>query len=117
MLVVHGLEGAAARLVPGFKSPLASSSLKSWEGYAHTLAQQYKHEEAFFWQLENWYVALRLLVTTWEEEQELIISWLRTSSAFSVQTCLPTLETPGVDNGLVSALHEFLEIASNEANI
>ena len=114
--VVMGLEGIAAKLVPDFKSPLASPSLKSWEGYAHTLDQRYKYEGTFLWQLETWYVALRLLVNTWEEEQELILSWLRASDAFRVEAC-PPLQAPDVDNGLVCALHELLRLASNEANL
>ena len=69
-----------------FKSPLDKVSLSSWETYANQLARQKKLKVhvPFLGHLENWYVALRLLVTTWEEQEELVLQWLRFQNGFNI---------------------------------
>jgi len=82
--VVRALEQAARDAVPSFESPLSKPSLSAWETLAHRLAKQQRlasHRELFEL-LEKWYVALRLLVTTWEEQEELVLYWLLDHNAF-----------------------------------
>ena len=81
-----------------FKSPLANLKLTSWEEYAATLKNcitltRYRH---LFQQLEHWYVALRLLFVSWEEEAPLALSWLQFTSAFA--------SFDGFDGGLKAQL-------------
>jgi len=108
--VVQGLEKAAAGQIPNFQSPLGKASLSSWEDGAHKLAQQHHDKAGLLKHLETWYVALRMLVQTWEEEQELVLNWLRFSDAFAAKPLL-------VDD---ASMREFLALetmACNEENL
>jgi superfamily II DNA/RNA helicase len=68
----------------GFQSPLSKSKLASWEDYASKFKTKYPSLLDFFQLLENWYVGLKLLVVTWEEEEPLTMSWLASSDALTV---------------------------------
>ena len=83
--VVRALEQVAREYDATFGSPLEKPSLSAWETYANQLANNKKldAQRPFFELLENWYVALRLLVTTWEEQEELVWHWLRLQGALA----------------------------------
>jgi len=81
--VVQGLEEVAlSHIGSSFKSPLNNISLSSWEKYAFELVKTNPALGTFLCVLESWYVALRLLVQTWEEEQEVVLLWLTINDAF-----------------------------------
>lgn len=81
--VVRGLEKVAVSTIgSSFKSPLIEMSLSTWEKYAYDLIKSHPNNADFLYMLETWYVALRILVQTWEEEQELVLLWLKMSNSF-----------------------------------
>ena len=80
--VVCELEKKAKQEYSGFESPLEKAKLSSWEDYAHRLASSRK--SSVWGVLENWYVGLRILVQTWEEEQHLVLLWLAMKHAFDI---------------------------------
>ena len=62
-----------------FVSPLGNKKLNSWEDYAHrmkNLSVIGSPMQLLFQFLEVWYVALRIVVQSWEEEQQLVWLWL-----------------------------------------
>ena len=77
LLVVGTLEEAVLRVDGKFKSPLDSASLQSWGEYAH----RRRSGSPMYAQLEHWYEALRLLVTSWEENDDTAVAFLRMMSA------------------------------------
>lgn len=80
--VAHALEAKARRAYPSFKSPLSSAKLSSWETYAHKLSTQCSgNHRTLFRLLESWYVALRVLAQTWEEEDQVVLQWLKMTDA------------------------------------
>jgi ERCC4-related helicase len=83
MQIVAHLEDEARMLFPDFVSPLAKKKLSKWESYAHKLSKMYAETEDFFSSLECWYVAVRVLVQTWEEECEIALQWLKMSNAMA----------------------------------
>lgn len=83
MQIVAHLEDEARMLFPDFVSPLAKKKLSKWESYAHELSKKYAETEDFFSSLECWYVAVRVLVQTWEEECEIALQWLKMSNAMA----------------------------------
>lgn len=109
--VVRTLEEWATKVAPDeFCSPLRKQSLSTWEAHAHQLTKHKKlrAHEVVFTDLENWYVALRLLVTTWEEQEELVLHWLRCQNAFDIK--LPTsLVTASAAASALSTLQARLE--------
>ncbi|KAL3917443.1 MAG: hypothetical protein SGPRY_006401 [Prymnesium sp.] len=85
--VVRALEDQAAEMAPEvFSSPLHEQNMRAWEKYAYQLSRQTVsvENEKFFFQLENWYVALRMLVSSWEEQETAVLQWLRQQGAFDV---------------------------------
>lgn len=80
--VITELENIAQREEPSFQSPLHKSKLSSWEEYAYRMAPS--DGETVFRVLHHWYVGLRLLVQTWEEERHLVLLWLQMNNAFDV---------------------------------
>lgn len=85
--VIKELEKRAKESVSTFQSPLSKAKLASWEAYAHKLA---------LYKLENWYVALRLLVQSWEEEELLVMEWLKMTGAFDDVSCKESLEIKAI---------------------
>ena len=84
MDIVTLLESIAITFTPTFRSPLSSAKLSSWELYAYTLRRSSTgagHD--LFASLECWYVALRVLIQTWEEECQIVIQWLKMNSAIA----------------------------------
>jgi len=80
--IIGLLEKEAIHYLPTFRSPLQTvqSKLVLWEEYAHKCATK-ESNSYFFLTLEVWYVALRLLVQSWEEEEMLAIKWLQMNDA------------------------------------
>ena len=65
--------------VDNFASPLDNKKLNSWEDYAHRLKNKSvigSRMQILYHFLEVWYVALRIVVQSWEEEQQLVWLWL-----------------------------------------
>lgn len=60
-----------------FRSPLGSASLKTWGQYAHARAERSVALAVAYHELEHWYEALRLLVISWEEGEDLAVLFLR----------------------------------------
>ncbi len=87
MRIVTLLEGHARTLFPAFQSPLPSETLSKWEGYANELSKMHAETEGLFASLECWYVAVRVLVQTWEEEGQIVLQWLKMNNAIAL---LPT---------------------------
>ena len=77
LLLVQTFERAVLQADDEFKSPLTSASLQSWGQYAHRRAAV----NPMYSQLEHWYEALRLLVTSWEENDDATVAFLRMMSA------------------------------------
>ena len=82
--VVLELEKMAKHEKPNFQSPLSKGKLSSWEEYAYRMAPP--HINSVLRVLQHWYVGLRLLVQTWEEEQHLVLLWLHMNNAFHRNT-------------------------------
>lgn len=66
-----------------FRSP--KIKLVTWEDYAHRMKRMSilgdpMHKLYNF--LEIWYVALRMVVQTWEEEEQLVKQWLDIQKGF-----------------------------------
>jgi hypothetical protein len=101
------LEEHAAALVP-FESPLKKSKLSSWEDCASNLQKVNQHLQSFFLQLESWYVGLKLLVVTWEEEEPLMMEWLKSTGAFEL---MPEFSLP-----LRTNIDRIQQLASNSLN-
>mmetsp|Transcript_10685 Transcript_10685/g.19189 ORF Transcript_10685/g.19189 Transcript_10685/m.19189 type:complete len:197 (-) Transcript_10685:809-1399(-) len=62
-----------------FQSPLAKIRLASWEDYAYKTkcrSRQGSVMQTLYRFLEVWYVALRMVVQSWEEEEQLVLQWL-----------------------------------------
>ena len=62
-----------------FKSPLRQVKLSAWEDYAHRMrgdSRTGSTMQALYSFLEIWYVALRMIVQSWEEEEQLVLQWL-----------------------------------------
>ena len=114
--VVRALEEWATQLAPKkFISPLSKQSLASWETHAHELTKQMKHgdHKAVFSHLESWYVGLRLLVTTWEEQEELVLQWLRCQNAL----CVSLPSHLGTAAAAASALGDLRALLIDPANV
>jgi hypothetical protein len=101
------LEEHASTLVP-FESPLKKAKLSSWEDCASKLQKTKPHFRSLFLQLESWYVGLKLLVVTWEEEEPLMMQWLTSSGAFEIR---PEFSLP-----LRSKIEQLQQLASNSLN-
>ncbi len=79
--VVRAIEDEVTSKCSCFESPLGNKKLNSWEEYSHRLSN---HNDAVIGSsiqvvcqfLEIWYVALRMIVQSWEEEQQLVFLWL-----------------------------------------
>jgi len=68
-----------------FKSPLEKIKLSAWEEYAYKMkcrSVQGSAMQALFHFLEVWYVALRMVVQSWEEEEKLVLQWLMINGGF-----------------------------------
>lgn len=90
--VVKSIESMVKKVDPLFRSPLSMAKLVSWEDYAHKRASVAAAPVTTLLNLlEHWYVALRLLVQSWEENEGLALSWLKMCRAFDtvqVPECL-----------------------------
>ena len=106
--VVQGLEEVALSYIgSSFKSPLRKIALSSWEKYALELVITNPALESFLCVLENWYVALRILVQTWEEEQEVVLLWLKMNNAFQPMLFLRNCALKEVQTLEKSSKNEF----------
>lgn len=71
--VIHVLETVLKSDIHAFKSPLPNVSLKSWGVYA----KKQSHMHDLYPKLEHFYEALRLLVVSWEENEDIAIAYLK----------------------------------------
>lgn len=107
LCVVRHLESIVRDSVSHFESPLAKAKLASWEDYAHKLGLRHPTREIEL--LEDWYIALRVLVQTWEEEENLALQWLKLKGALDVPT---ERKIPGLQElqRLVNNGHNFFRL-------
>jgi len=71
-----------------FESPLSNPKLSSWESYAHQMRKRSvvgSSVYAFYTHIEVWYVALRMVVISWEEEVDLVLQWLSINNSLSIE--------------------------------
>ena len=85
MTVILAIERAIASRDSAFRSPIRTSSLKLWGKYAHdTMSKrgQYIYNEnihilcTMYQTLEHWYEALKILVVSWEEDEDICVLFL-----------------------------------------
>jgi hypothetical protein len=83
--VVSYLEQQAKSVCPTFISPLRKSKLVSWEdhAYKHRLQADTASSINVFRLLGVWYMAIRLLVQSWEEHEVLVLQWLQLNDALT----------------------------------
>ena len=70
------------------KSPLGQIKLSTWEDHAHKMKSRSRTGSAvqlLYGYLEVWYVALRMVVQSWEEEQALVLQWLIINEGFHIE--------------------------------
>ena len=70
-----------------FKSPLSQIKLSSWEDHASRMRRHVRLDsplEKLYALLEIWYVALRMIVQSWEEEEQLVLQWLIINNGFHI---------------------------------
>jgi len=68
-----------------FRSPLNQIKLAAWEEYAFQMSRKSSKgspRQNLYDLLEIWYVALRMVVQSWEEEEQLVLQWLLINSGF-----------------------------------
>lgn len=94
--VVKQLEDEAAAADPHFHSPLSNPKLMSWEQHANDMAYSQPWNEEIFRLLETWYTGLRLLVQTWEEQELLVMQWLKMKNDFDLVVCQELQEIQGM---------------------
>ena len=94
--VVKTLEHMMQAAYSTFKSPLSNCKLKAWEEAAHDKANDYPFH-CLPKLLESWYVALRILAQTWEEDEEIVLQWLSCRDAFNVESLDDALLTELVE--------------------
>eukprot|EP00929_Paragymnodinium_shiwhaense_P107725 TRINITY_DN74099_c0_g1_i1.p1 TRINITY_DN74099_c0_g1~~TRINITY_DN74099_c0_g1_i1.p1 ORF type:complete len:638 (-),score=142.68 TRINITY_DN74099_c0_g1_i1:285-1925(-) len=112
MSVVKGLEAAADALpAVGFKSKLSQAKLSAWEDDASRLVKLWPQHGVLFATLEVWYVGLRMLVQTWEQEVELVLHWLAINDGF--MSCGRNIAAVGEARVALAVLSEM---ANNESN-
>eukprot|EP00549_Striatella_unipunctata_P018607 CAMPEP_0118679996 /NCGR_PEP_ID=MMETSP0800-20121206/4102_1 /TAXON_ID=210618 ORGANISM="Striatella unipunctata, Strain CCMP2910" /NCGR_SAMPLE_ID=MMETSP0800 /ASSEMBLY_ACC=CAM_ASM_000638 /LENGTH=648 /DNA_ID=CAMNT_0006576061 /DNA_START=215 /DNA_END=2161 /DNA_ORIENTATION=+ len=80
---VEALEKMACNYQSNFQSSLSNPCLTTGEKYAHScFLSGNQRTRGFFRNLENWYVALRILITSYEEEAAVCFWWLKMQRAF-----------------------------------
>ncbi len=70
-----------------FKSPLSQIKLSSWEDHAYRMRRHSCLDsplQILYAILEIWYVALRMIVQSWEEEEQLVLQWLIINNGFHI---------------------------------
>lgn len=106
--IVKLLETKAHTFLSSFRSPVEKPKLSSWEEYAHKCGPRSSHPE-FFNMLEVWYVALRMVVQSWEEEAQLVLKWLQITGVLEKKYEF-------FDFSLKAEINEILEMSMNEFN-
>ena len=87
LIIVEIIEPAVGQADPTFESPLrAVKQLAKWGEYASRKRMQSRGPNAslivpLYTLLENWYEALRLLIISWEENQEGVLMFLKMMGA------------------------------------
>jgi ERCC4-related helicase len=112
--VVEGMESVALKIVPGFERQCKSVSLKKWEDYAHNMANKHPTYAAFLQKLESWYVALRVLVQTWEQEAQLVLQWLTKCDGFALDR---RHQRAVFDSATLAALDKLTAMSRNGSNL
>jgi hypothetical protein len=80
--IIRNLEKKVQSVDGGFESPLKSASLKKWGKYTNGRV----HMHPYYDQLQHWYEALRLLVTSWEEGEDAVVSLLRLMGCYNASS-------------------------------
>ena len=80
--VIAELEKRAKHENMQFESPLPNRKLSSWADYVSD--PNSSQSSAVLTTLQHWYVGLRLLVQTWEEDEHLVLWWLQMNDALAV---------------------------------
>lgn len=68
-----------------FETPLGTIKLSTWEDYAYKMKRRSRKGSIMvemYRLLEVWYVALRMIVQSWEEEEQLVLQWLIINDGF-----------------------------------
>jgi ERCC4-related helicase len=95
---IRVLEDAVKLDMHDFKSPLSNVSLKTWGEYA----KKKSNRHAMFLVLEHFYEALKLLVISWEEHQDIALIYLQ---MMKVDSAIPSNKQPQA----TSAIKAFFE--------
>ena len=102
------LESYILTLVPSFASPLNKARVSIWEDCPSKYQARYPSHSVILLKLEHWYVGLKLLVVTWEEEIPLTLRWLLSTRAVEDSSEFPTL--------LRDKFSHIRQLASNALN-
>ncbi len=70
--IIRSMEEVMRGVDNSFRSPLKNASLKKWGNYANERVALHPYYD----QLQHWYEALRLLVTSWEEGEDAVVMLL-----------------------------------------
>jgi len=92
---VNQLEKEVTKLDSSYSSPLQKGKLSSWEDYVSRFRRGKSGSiSSLLLQLENLFVALRLMFVSWEEEEGLTTLWLSMTGASASSTNMsPKLQT------------------------
>lgn len=90
MACVHSMEKDIMLTDTGFQSPLNDAPAAAWGPYAHKRAKKLT-DDLRCAELEHWYEALKVLVTSWEEMQDAAVTLLRMFSSVSTGEATDTL--------------------------
>ena len=115
MTVILAIERAITSRDSAFRSPIRTSSLKLWGKYAHDAMSkrgQYIYNEnihilcTMYQTLEHWYEALKILVVSWEEDEDICVLFLEMMGCRldynTTLTSTPTTTTISSNNASIS---------------
>jgi len=106
-----------------FESPLDKMKLATWEDYAYRMkwkSVKGSTMQILYGFLEIWYVALRMVVQSWEEEEQLVLQWLIINEGFCKEGWFsPKLESSlnGVERLCTSRSIQSEKLQSLTANL
>lgn len=98
--IVKDLEASVSKSDAGFKSPAFTPrspvKLADWAAYACTRKMQTGDAalKQLYHSLQTWYDALRLCINSWEEDEELVVVFLRMKQVF----CASSAQLPSHDS-------------------
>lgn len=86
---IRALEKEVESEMQDFKSPLSNASLKKWGDYAH----KHSHRHYLLPLLEHLYEGLRLHVVSWEENEDVVMAYLKMMQVDKSSHTLPYVTT------------------------